>query len=58
MADLSCSRSLSLSLQALSRQKSSFLCGGVHASWPDLSSEVYSSYVLWSRAQVHQLSLA
>ena len=37
----------------MSRQKSSFLCGGDHESWPDSSSEVYSSYVL--RASPGQL---
>lgn len=42
-AHLSCSRSLSFSLPALSRQKSSFLCGGVHESCPDSSSDLYSS---------------
>lgn len=43
---LSCSRSRSTSLGALSRQKSSFLCGGDQVSWPDASSDLYSSQVL------------
>lgn len=43
---MSCSRSRSTSLCALSRQKSSFLCGGDHVSSPDASSDLYSSYVL------------
>lgn len=43
---MSCSRSLSVSLLALSRQKSSFLCVGDHVKCPLASSDLYSSNVL------------
>jgi hypothetical protein len=49
MTHLSCSRSLSVSLLALSRQKSSFLCVGDHVRCPLASSDLYSSKVLLVR---------
>lgn len=46
MTHLSCSRSLSVSFAALSRQKSSFLCVGDQVKCPLASSDLYSSNVL------------
>ena len=43
---LSCSKSLSLSFVAFSFQNSSESCTGVHDKWPEINSELYSSYVL------------
>lgn len=40
---LSCSRSRSVNFDALSLQKSSFLCGGDHVKCPVANSDLYSS---------------